>query len=324
MASLGRYAMKVFSGTSNHALAEEVAKCLNVPLGKMNCKRFADGEVSVQVGENVRGCDVFIVQPTCPPSVNDHTMELFLIVDALRRASAKRITAVIPYYGYARQDRKTSPRVPISAALIAELMEAAGVHRVLSVDLHCGQIQGFFRIPVDNLYAAPVLFNHFRGMELVRPVVVSPDAGGTERASLFRAGLTTMGFTDVGLAIMNKNRKAANVVGEMELVGSVDGSDVIIVDDMIDTAGTLCKAADVLQHHGAKRVFACATHPLFSGPALDRLEKSAIEQVVITDTIPLQGSCSKVVQLSVGKLLSEAIRRVHNEESVSSLFSVFS
>lgn len=281
--------LKIFSGTSNPAFAHAICKALQCPLGEISIQRFADGEVDVQIMENVRGCDVFVIQSTCTP-VNEHLMELFLIMDALRRASVHRITAVIPYYGYARQDRKTKPRVPISAALAAQLIEAAGANRVLSVDLHCGQVQGFFRIPVDNLYASPVFLRDLlkRHRDLNDVVVVSPDAGGLERAERFRQLLEGEILEPVGVAIINKKREQANKVSSMELVGSVTGADVIIVDDIVDTAGTLCKAAELLKEKGAKRVFACVTHPLLSGNAISKIENSVIDRLVVVDTIPVQ------------------------------------
>jgi ribose-phosphate pyrophosphokinase len=324
--------IKVFAGSASQGFATSVCKYLALPLGVIETTRFADGEYSVQILENVRGCDVFLIQSTCTP-VNEHLMELFLIMDALRRASVHRITAVIPYYGYARQDRKTKPRVPISAALVAQLLEAAGANRVLAVDLHCGQIQGFFRIPVDNLFAIPVFLKDvLKNMrDLQNVVIVSPDAGGMERAERFRQALEAegAGSSSIGVAIINKKREQANKVSSMELVGSVEGADVIIVDDLVDTAGTLCKAAELLKEKGAKRVFAMVTHPLLSGPAVPRIEASALDQLVVADTIPLpptvgekkdKDAKSKIRQISVAPLVGEAIRRVHNSESVSGLF----
>jgi ribose-phosphate pyrophosphokinase len=292
-----------------------------------------DGEVGVQILENVRGCDVFIVQPTCTP-VNDNLMELCLIMDAMKRSSAKRLTAVIPYYGYARQDRKTRPRVPISAALVARLIESAGADRVLSVDLHCGQIQGFFKIPVDNLHAKPALvaelkkrlLNDRKQTDQINDiVVVSPDAGGAERADSFRTELNSSDLfhNHVTMAVMNKKREQANQIARMELVGDVAGRDCVIVDDMIDTAGTLVMCAQILKENGAQKIYACATHALLNGSGPQRIEESVIDAVFVADTIPLDENkkkCKKVVQVSADRLLAEAIRRVHNEESISILF----
>lgn len=317
--------MVIFSGNANPELAVEIAKLLNRPLGDITVARFADGEVNVQVHDNVRGKDVYIIQPTCPP-VNEHLLELLLMVSTMRRASAERITAVIPYYAYARQDRKMTARVPISAADVARLLEAMGVDRVVAVDLHCGQIQGFFgpRVPVDNLDAGSVGVNYFAAKDIVNPVVVSPDAGGVYRAKQFREGINSaVAGHDCGLAMIIKQRPKAGAIERMDLVGSVDDSDVIIVDDMIDTAGTLTTAANQLKEHGARRVFAFASHGLFSGPASDRIQKSALEEVVITNTIPLKANAranEKIVSLSVAPLLAEAIKRVHYKQSVSELF----
>jgi ribose-phosphate pyrophosphokinase len=319
--------MRLFSGNANVELANDIAESLGVKLGNATVSRFADGEVNVMVHENVRGKDVYIIQPTCPP-VNEHLMELLLMVSTMRRASARRITVVIPYYGYARQDRKMTARVPISAADVARLLESMGVDRVVAVDLHCGQIQGFFgpRVPVDNLDAGPVGVAYFSGMDLEDPVVVSPDAGGVYRAKKFRDGLQAAGAGDPGLAMIIKQRPRAGEIGRMDLVGSVEGSDVVIVDDMIDTAGTLCKAANAIKGHGAKRVFAFASHGLFSGPAITRIKESQLEEVIIVNTIPLTPAARtnpKIKQLSVAELLAEAIRRVHLKRSVSSLFGDF-
>lgn len=276
------------------------------------------------VHENVRGKDVYILQPTSPP-VNEHMMELLLMVSTMRRASARRITAVIPYYGYARQDRKMTARVPISAADVARLLESMGVDRVIAVDLHCGQIQGFFgpRVPVDNLDAGMVGVEYFGEKGLFNPVIVSPDAGGVYRAKKFRDGLNASHHIDADLAMIIKQRRGAGSIERMDLVGSVDDADVVIVDDMIDTAGTLCTAADELKHHGARRVFAFASHGLFSGPAPGRISKSCLEEVVVCNTVPLDGAAkvnSKITQLSVAPLLAEAIIRVHTKKSVSALF----
>jgi ribose-phosphate pyrophosphokinase len=311
--------IKVFSGNSNRALAESICTHLGVPLGKANVKNFSDGEIMVEIGENVRGRDIYIVQSTCAPT-NNNLMELLIMMDALKRASASTITAVIPYYGYARQDRKAAPRTPITSKLVADLVTTAGADRVVTIDLHAGQIQGFFNIPVDNLYAAPVLLNHLKERfagEMENIVMVSPDAGGTERA---RAFAKRLGCT---LAVIDKRRTGPNVAEVMHLIGDVNGKTAIILDDMIDTAGTLAQAANALKNHGARTIYACATHGVLSGPAIDRINESVLEKVVLTDTIPLsdQGrSCDKLKVLSVAELLAEAIRRIHEDESVSSLF----
>lgn len=309
--------IQVFAGNSNRPLAVEVCRALEVSLGNAEVRRFSDGEVMVEIAENVRGGDVFVLQSTCTP-VNDHLMELLLMLDAFRRASAKRITAVIPYFGYSRQDRKVSPRVPISAKLVADLITAAGASRVLTIDLHAGQIQGFFDIPVDNLFATPVLLKEMQERLHNGPVaVVSPDPGGVERARAFAKRL------DATLAIIDKRRARANEVAEMRVVGDVEGQTAVIVDDIVDTAGTLATAAAALREAGATEVVACCTHPVLSGPALDRIRDSALASLVVTDTIPLrpQGQeLGKIKVLSVAHLLAEAIRRTHREESISSLF----
>eukprot|EP01138_Halocafeteria_seosinensis_P009153 gb/GECG01009354.1/.p1 GENE.gb/GECG01009354.1/~~gb/GECG01009354.1/.p1 ORF type:complete len:451 (+),score=42.68 gb/GECG01009354.1/:1-1353(+) len=316
--------MMLFSGNANPELAGEIASMLRKQLGDIHVSRFADGEVNVAVGENVRGKDVFIIQPTCTP-VNEHLMELLLMVSTFRRASADKITAVIPYYGYARQDRKMTARVPISAADCARLLEAMGVDRVVAVDLHCGQIQGFFgpRVPVDNLDGGTVGVSYFSQKKLVNPVIVSPDAGGVYRAKQFREGLNQVANVDAGLAMIIKQRPKAGQIERMDLVGSVEGSDCIIVDDMIDTAGTLCSAADMLKAHGARNVYTYASHGLFSGPANERIMRSALEEVVVVNTIPLNTAARtnpKIKQLSIAQLLAESIRRVHTKQSVSALF----
>lgn len=305
----------LFSGNANHSLSQEIADYLGVPLGEAEVSRFADGEILVQIFENVRGADVFVIQSTCRP-VNENLMELLVIIDALKRASAWRITAVMPYYGYARQDRKVQPRVPITAKLVADLLTAAGVHRVLTMDLHAGQIQGFFTTPVDHLYAAPVLLQYFRERMLGEAVVVSPDAGGVERARAFAKRL------DTSLAFIDKRRTGPNEAKVVHIVGEVEGRDVIVVDDMIDTGGTLTQAVPALLEKGAKRIFASCTHPVLSGSAVERIEGSALEEVVVTNTIPLpEGRTSKkLTVLSVAPLLGEAINRIHKEESVSRLF----
>ena len=308
--------LKIFTGNSNPELAREICADLGLPLSKALVKTFSDGEIMVEVGENVRGRDVFVVQSTCAPS-NQNLMELLIMVDALKRASAARVTAVIPYFGYARQDRKVAPRTPITSKLVADLITTAGVHRVLTVDLHAGQIQGFFNIPVDHLYAAPVILDDVRQRFSERLVIVSPDAGGTERARAFAKRL------DAGLAIIDKRRSGPNVSEVMHIIGEVEGQTCLIVDDMIDTAGTLCQAAAALKVHGAGDVYATATHAVLSGPALERINQSCLKEVLVTNTIPVedkQAGCARLRQLSVANLLAEAIRRIHGEESVSSLF----
>lgn len=310
--------IKVFTGNSNEPLAQEICGHLTVKLGDAKVRTFSDGEVMVEITENVRGRDVYVIQSTCAPA-NNHLMEMLVMVDALKRASAARINAVVPYFGYARQDRKVAPRAPITAKLVADLMSVAGIDRVLTMDLHAGQIQGFFDVPVDHLYAAPVMLDEIRKM-VSKPtdlVVVSPDAGGTERARAFAKRL------DAGLAIIDKRRSGPNVSEVMHIIGEVKEKDCVIIDDMIDTAGTLCTAAKALQAEGAKDVYACATHGVLSGPALERIEQSSLKKVVVTNTIPAQekaAKCGKLTSLSVSKLLAEAIRRIHNDESVSSLF----
>lgn len=305
----------LFSGNANRALSQEIADYLDVPLGDAEVTRFSDDEILVQIFENVRGADVFVIQPTCRP-VNENLMELLVVIDALKRASARRITAVMPYYGYGRQDRKVQPRVPITAKLVADLLTAAGVHRVLTMDLHAGQIQGFFTTPVDHLYAAPVLLRFFEERRLGDAVVVSPDAGGVERARAFAKRLGSP------LAFIDKRRTGPNEAKVMHIVGDVEGRDVIIVDDMIDTAGTLTQAVPALLEKGAKRIFASCTHPVLSGPAMERIDGSVLEEVIVTNTIPLpKGNQSKkLTVLSVAPLLGEAISRIHKEESVSRLF----
>ncbi|MEK6325319.1 MAG: ribose-phosphate pyrophosphokinase [Acidobacteriota bacterium] len=309
--------MKVFSGNANRPLAEEICHHLGIEIGKANVGRFSDGEFNFQISENVRGEDCFLVQPTCPP-VDSNAMELLIMLDAFRRSSAKRITAVIPYYGYARKDRKDRPRVPISSKLLANLITEAGADRVLLFDLHAGQIQGFFDIPADHLFAAPVLVGHFQALELPNLTVVAPDAGGVERARAYAKRL------DAELAIIDKRRDYERM-GEVEVlnvIGEVQGRTALIVDDMVDTAGTLVKAAEALKDNGAKSVFASATHAVLSGPAVQRIEKSPIEQLVVTNTIPDGRACgsAKIKCLSVAKLLAEAILSIHDETSVSRLF----
>jgi ribose-phosphate pyrophosphokinase len=308
----------LFTGNANPALAEEIGKSLGVELGKATVGRFSDGEVTVEVHQNVRARDVFVVQPTCAPT-NENLMELLIMVDALKRASARRITAVIPYYGYARQDRRPrSMRVPISAKVVANLLETVGVERVLTMDLHADQIQGFFDIPVDNIYASPVLLSDLKSKAYPDLVVVSPDVGGVVRA---RALAKQLGSD---LAIIDKRRPKANVSEVMHVIGEIEGRNCVIMDDMIDTAGTLVKAAEVLKERGAKRVFAYCTHPIFSGPAIERIAKSQLDEVVITNTIPLSDAakaCKKIRQLTVAFLFAETIRRISDGESVTSLFA---
>ncbi|AMV71651.1 ribose-phosphate pyrophosphokinase [Desulfuromonas carbonis] len=308
--------IRIFSGNSNVPLASEICACLGVPLAKAKVRNFSDGEIMVEIGENVRGRDVYVIQSTCEPS-NNNLMELLVMVDALKRASAARITAVMPYFGYARQDRKVAPRTPITSKLVADLIATAGTDRVLTMDLHAGQIQGFFNIPVDHLYAAPVMLADIKENNSSRLVVVSPDAGGTERARAFAKRL------DAGLAIIDKRRSGPNVSEVMHIIGDVEGEVCLIVDDMIDTAGTLCQAAKALKEKGAKEVFACATHAVLSGPALERINESCLREVVITNTIPTTEKiaiCPKLRSLSVAGLLAEAIKRINSDESVSSLF----
>src|SRR4051812_11820032 len=306
--------LKIFTGNANPSLAEEICKCLKVPLGKAEVGHFSDGELRVKLLENVRGDDTFVVQPTSPP-VNDSVMELLIMIDALARASARRITAVIPYYGYGRQDRKAEPRVPISAKLIANLITAAGANRVLAMDLHAGQIQGFFDIPVDHLYAMPVFLDYIRKKKLKDLVVVSPDAGGVERARAFAKRL------DADLAIVDKRRPRPNEANVMNVIGDVSGKTAILLDDMVDTAGTLCQDAEALKSFGAKQVFAACSHGVLSGPAIDRLKKSPIQELIVSNSIPLNGKGDgKVTVLSVAPLLAEAIKRIHEDQSISQLF----
>lgn len=308
--------MIIFTGNANPVLAQEICDYLDMPLGRASVQTFSDGEVYVEIGENVRGADVYVIQPTCPP-VNDNMMELLIMVDALRRASARRITAVLPYYGYARQDRKVAPRVPISAKLVADIITTAGARRVLAMDLHATQIQGFFSIPVDHLFAAPVLLDYLKERFTGKSVMVSPDAGGVERT---RALAKRFG---AGLAIIDKRRNKPNESEVMYIVGDVKGKIAVILDDMVDTAGTLCKAAYALKEHGADEVHACVTHPVLSGPAISRIKDSVLKSLVVTNTIPLREEAQnveKIKVLSVSALLGEAIRRIHDESSVSSLF----
>jgi ribose-phosphate pyrophosphokinase len=308
--------LRIFSGNANPALAVEICAHLGHDLGDASVKHFADGEIYLQINENVRGMDVFVVQPTCTP-VDRNLMELLLMIDALKRASAERITAVLPYYGYARQDRKDKPRVPISAKLVASLLETAGADRILALDLHAAQIQGFFDIPVDHLFATPVLIEPFRRMPDGSLIVVSPDAGGVERARAFAKRL------NLPLAIIDKRREEVNVAEVMNVIGDVRGKHCLIVDDLIDTAGTLVKGAQALLANGATAVSACATHAVLSGPAVQRIEQSAIEQVILTNSIPLSreaARCGRIRTLSVASLLAKAIQSIHEETSVSTLF----
>ena len=308
--------MRLFGGTSNPSLTEEVCEYLGIAPGKISAKTFSDGETQIEIHENIRNMDVFVLQSTCTP-VNDNLMQLLIIMDALRRSSAKRITAVIPYYGYGRQDRKVKPRVPISAKLVADLITVAGANRVVSMDLHAGQIQGYFNIPVDNIFAAPILLKHIRGHFEDDLVIVSPDAGGVERARAFAKRL------EASLAIIDKRRDAPNVAEAMNIIGDVEGKTAMILDDMVDTAGTLTQAAGALAQRKAKRVYACATHPVLSGPAIDRIEASPIDHLVVTNTIPLgerARACGKITVLSVAELLGETVKRIYQSDSVSTLF----
>ena len=310
---------KIFAGNSNPKLAQAVAEQLERPLSRCTVARFSDGEIQVEIGENVRGLDSFVLQSTCSDA-NQNLMELLIMIDALKRASAGSIVAVLPYYGYARQDRKVAPRTPITAKLVADLIEAAGATRVVSMDMHAGQIQGFFNIPFDHLYGAPILLDHMRRRfdgDSEDLVVVSPDAGGVERARAYSKRL------GASLGIVDKRRVKANVAEVLNVIGDVQGKTAVLLDDMIDTAGTLTQAANALMDKGAKRVFAYATHPVLSGPAVERIQKSPIEEVVVTDTIPLgsaAAACSKIRQLSTAKLFAEAVRRIHCADSLSSLF----
>jgi ribose-phosphate pyrophosphokinase len=308
----------VFSGSANPQLALDIARYLQVPLGRANVGRFSDGEVTVEIMENVRGRDVFVLQPTSPPA-NDHIMELLVMVDACRRASAGRITAVVPYFGYARQDRRPrATRVAITAKLVANMLAGAGVHRMLTVDVHADQIQGFFDIPVDNVYASPVLLGDVWRQKYDDLVVVSPDVGGVVRARAIAKRLD-----DADLAIIDKRRPRANESEVMNIIGEVEGKSCVLVDDLVDTAGTLCHAARALKDVGARRVVAYITHPVLSGPAIERIEASALDELVVTDTIPLRDNaraCRKIRQLTVAGLLAETMRRIRDEESVSSLY----
>ena len=309
--------LKIFSGTANEPLCDEICQFLGISRGQAHLTRFSDGEVYLQILENVRGADVFVVQPTCYP-VDQHLMELLLMIDALKRASARRITTVIPYFGYARQDRKDKPRVAISAKLVADLLTTAGAHRALVVDLHAPQIQGYFNIPVDHLFASPVLVDYFRKLSLPDLTIVSPDAGGVERARFVAKKM------DAALAIMDKRRTDINVAEVMNVIGDVRGRNCLIIDDIVDTAGTLVKASDALLAAGATKVYACASHPVLSGPAIERIGKSSLEQLVVTNTIPQNEAARaepKIKVLSIAGLLARAIQSIHEETSVSTLFS---
>ena len=307
----------LFAGNGNPALANEIASQLEMPLSKMSVSRFSDGEVWVEIKENVRGVDAYVIQPTCAPA-NDNLMELLIIADALKRASAGSITAVIPYYGYARQDRKVAPRTPITSKLCADLIVSAGIQRVLTLDLHAGQIQGFFNIPVDNLFAMPVMLNDYLRKNFDSSTVfVSPDAGGVERARAYSKRM------NASLAIVDKRRERANISEVMHVIGEVEGKTCVLVDDIIDTAGTLTNAAAALKKYGATRVVACCTHAVLSGPAIQRIADSVLDELVVTNTIPLSDAgkaCGKIKPLSVASLLAEAIKRIHHSDSVSSLF----
>ncbi len=308
--------LKIFSGSAHPKLARDIAEFLGLSVGQARLRRFADSEVSFQIDENIRGTDVFVIQPTCTP-VDQHLVELLIMVDAFRRSSASRITAVLPYYGYARQDRKDKPRVPISAKLVANVISAAGTNRVLTMDLHKAQIQGFFDIPVDHLFAAPVIIDYLSGREYPKMTMVAPDAGGAERARAYAKRL------DAELAVIDKRRTDDGTAEVMNVIGDVAGRTCIIQDDIIDTAGTITKAASALKANGADRIIACAVHGVLSGPALERIEKSPIDRLIVTNTIPLTGEKAKngkVVVLSVARLLGQAIKSIHEETSVSSLF----
>jgi len=308
--------LKVFSGSAHPELAREIASFLGIKVGQARLRRFPDSEVSFQIDENIRGTDVFVVQPTCTP-VDQHIMEMLIMIDAFKRSSAARITAVVPYFGYARQDRKDKPRVPISAKLVANILSAAGTNRVLTMDLHKAQIQGFFDIPVDHLFAAPVIIDYLSRLDHPKVTMVSPDAGGAERARAYAKRL------GAELAIIDKRRTDDGTAEVMNVIGDVEGRTCILQDDIIDTAGTITKGASALKENGAERVFACAVHGVLSGPAIDRIQKSPIDQLIVTNTIPLSSpaaACKKIHVLSVARLLGQAIKSIHEETSVSSLF----
>jgi ribose-phosphate pyrophosphokinase len=308
--------LRVFTGSAHPGLGEAIARFLGVPLGRAHLSRFSDGEVWFQIQDNVRGADVFVVQPTGPP-VNENVMELLVMLDAFKRSSASRITAVMPYYGYARQDRKDKPRVPISAKLVADLLSAAGTDRVLTMDLHASQIQGFFNVPVDHLFAAPVILDYVSRLKLPKLTVVSPDAGGVERARAYAKRL------DAALAIVDKRREAPNVAEVHQVVGDVEGRSALIVDDMVDTGGTLAKVAQAIKAAGAREVLASSSHGVLSGSAVEKIEQSPLSKLIVTDSIPLaeeKRRCAKIVVLSIAELMAKAIRNIHEEASVTSLF----
>lgn len=309
--------LMLFTGNANPELAQKVSDHLGIPLGDISVGKFSDGEVAVELNENVRGRDVFIIQPTCAPT-NDNLMEMLVIADALRRASAGRITAVVPYFGYARQDRRVrSARVPITAKVVADMMVTVGIDRVLTVDLHAEQIQGFFDVPVDNVYGSPVLLSDIEAQSFENLVVVSPDIGGVVRARAVAKQL------EIDLAIIDKRRPTANVAEVMNIIGDIENRTCLLVDDMVDTAGTLCNAAAALKERGAKKVVAYATHPVLSGPAIERIEKSQMDELVVTDSIPLSDAakgCKKIRQLTLSDMMAEAMRRISNEESLSAMF----
>jgi ribose-phosphate pyrophosphokinase len=307
--------LKIFTGSAHRALGESIARCLGVPLGRAHLSRFSDGEVWFQIQDNVRGADVFVVQPTAPP-VNENLMEMLLMLDAFKRSSASRLTAVIPYYGYARQDRKDKPRVPISAKLVADLLSAAGSDRILTMDLHAAQIQGFFDIPVDHLFAAPVIMDYVMSLNLPDLTVISPDAGGVERARAYAKRL------DATLAIVDKRRDQPNVAEVHNVIGDVEGRTALIVDDIVDTAGTLTKVAEAIKKAGAREVLASSSHAVLSGNALERIAKSPVSKLIVTDSIPLapEKRIDKIVVLSIADLMAKAIRNIHEETSVTSLF----
>ncbi len=311
-----RRELRIFSGSAHPALGEAIASYLGVPVGRAHLARFSDGEVWFQIHDNVRGADVFVVQPTCSP-VNENLVELLLMLDAFKRASAARLTAVLPYYGYGRQDRKDKPRVPISAKLVADLLSTAGTDRVLTVDLHAAQIQGFFDVPVDHLFAAPVIIEHVQKLNLPDLTVISPDAGGVERARAYAKRL------DAALAIVDKRRDQPNVAEVHHVIGEVEGRTALIVDDIVDTAGTLTKVAEAIKAAGAREVLASCTHPVLSGHAIERIEKSPLGKLIVTDSLPLAAekrACGKIVELSIAELLARAIKNIHEETSVTSLF----
>lgn len=305
---------KLFSGSANTEFARKVGEYLGMNISDAILNKFSDGEISVQITESVRGQDVFIIQPTCAPT-NDNLMELLIMIDALKRSSAKSINAVIPYYGYARQDRKAAPRVPISAKLVADLLEAAGIHRIVTIDLHAAQIQGFFNVPADNLFGSILFVNYIKSKNLKNPIIASPDIGGVARA---RQYADKLGYD---LVIVDKKREKANVSEVMNIIGDVKGKDVILVDDMVDTAGTLVKAAEALKQKGATSVMACCTHGVLSGPAYERVENGVLDELVISDTIPTKKDVKKITVLTASSMIGEAIRRIYNNESVNSIFN---